>query len=420
MIGAMFWVSASAKDLRPHQFHDRVAVVGATSFPRLAAIAYGGGAVKLERPAVQAHLAKFDLVVLGTWPGWNAIRSAAPLRDAVRSIKAFNPGVLVGHYTVLNEAYLDRKGPFRERTAKLDKENWWLRDANGSMVQWSKDFGAWDINITGWAQADSNGMRYPEWAADYFYKSYFQPVPEFDIWFFDNVTDRQFVAQADWKRAGANQGNKELEISQAFRKGQADEWRAARKRAPEILLVGNTTTDLSFPEYKDQLQGAFMECAIGASWSLEKQVGWQRMMERYRTLASNLQEPKLVIFGVCAPDPEDYRLFRYAFATSLMANGYFALNPKMAYSSWPWYDEFDVDLGRALDDPPLKSLPAGHYQRRFEKGLVMVNPTDGTVEVDVPPGYRHIGGRQDPQVNNGKIVTHLQLPAKDGIVLIAR
>lgn len=399
--------------------HDeRVALAKSHEFPRLAALAYGGSAVKLEEPATQITLSKFNLVILGTWPGWGYSAKTPSLRDAVRSIKAKNSDILIGHYTILNEAYLGKSGPFVERATKLEKQNWWLQKANGERVRWTDRFNAWDINITEWSQPDLYGMRYPQWAADYYFRSYFGNIPEIDIWFFDNVTDMPFVKEADWKNIGSDQSNKDIDIQKAYRNGHASEWASARSYAPDVLLMGNTTSDLASNEYAAKLEAGMIECAMGASWSLEKQLGWKKTMERYQALTRNLIEPKTVVFGVCGQDISDYQFFRYAFTSSLMGDGYFAFNKNMTYSSWPWFDEYNVQLGKALESPQFKSRQDGTYRRLFERGLVIVNPTTKPISISIPQGFRRFYGTQDPIVNNGNSVVWLTVQAKDGIVLV--
>ena len=377
-------------------------------FPRLAATSFAGG---LEKQSTQELLAKYDLVLLGT---------GGAIPDVVRSLKRLNPTILVGAYTVLNESRKNSGTALtKERLDKLEKENWWLREADGKQARWTTEFETWDINVTEWAKPDAAGKRYPEWAADLWFRHLFQPVPEFDIWFFDNVFVKQRIASADWQLKGRNQSGNDPVIQAAFRKGQALEFKEARRLAPDVLLVGNTDNDLSTPEYKGALNGALMECLMGQRWSIESWGGWQQAMTRYKTVMENLGDPKLVIFGACLPDISDYRFFRYAFATSLLGDAYFQLSDsKSNYQVWPWFDEFGVKLGKALDPafpPPTKE---GVYLRQFERGMALLNPSNGPLSVTIPPGYRRILGKQDPATNTGQPVTEVRLQGKHGLILV--
>jgi hypothetical protein len=182
--------------------------------------------------------------------------------------------------------------------------------------------------------------------------------------------------------------------------------------------MGNADNDLSYPEYKDKLQGAFLEAMMGKKWSLYNKEGWQPMMERYHAIFDNLAAPRIVAFNV-AGDPHDYRFLRFALASSLMNNGYFSFtDSKKEYSSVSWFDEYDVNLGKPRSPPQTKPWRDGVYRRQFEHGLVFVNPTGERKRISVEEGYAHFRGKQAPEVNNGKPVRTLMLEAGDGVLLV--
>lgn len=387
-------------------------------FPRLLAMSIADDSVK--RAEVRQVLAKFNIVILGFVPGWNAANSSTSYSDVLKKLKALNPRMLVGIYTVLNEAQGDvpKYIAVRDKAFKIEGENWWLKTSNGDRRQWTKLYDAYDINITTWTPPDFNGMRYPEWLAERDYRIFFKTTPEFDIWYFDNVMSKQRVDKADWDLDGKDDNGSEPRIQQAFRQGQAAHWSRARKLAPSVLFMGNPDNDLSFPEYKDRLQGAFLEGLMGRSWSIEKRMGWGKMMDHYHAVFHNLLEPKMVGFNVHG-SVDDYRFFRYAYASSLMDDGYFSFtDEKSGYSRVPLFDEYNVKLGRSIDPAQLTAWKGDVYRRRFENGMVLVNPSGQDKRVVVEAGYRRFTGKQAPDVNNGEPVSDLLIPAKDGIVLI--
>jgi hypothetical protein len=104
-----------------------------------------------------------------------------------------------------------------------------------------------------------------------------------------------------------------------------------------------------------------------------------------------------------------------------MHNGYFFYSDSdTGYKNVKWFDEYDIDLGRAIDPPPQNPWKQGVYMRRFEKGMAIVNPKDnGTQTISIPSGYRRIAGQQDSSVNNGEPAVDVTLPERDGIILIA-
>lgn len=58
------------------------------------------------------------------------------------------------------------------------------------------------------------------------------------------------------------------------------------------------------------------------------------------------------------------------------------------------------------------------WRRDFQRGVALVNPTALPVTVPLGGTFRKIKGTQDPSVNDGRIVTSVTLPARDGIILL--
>jgi len=57
------------------------------------------------------------------------------------------------------------------------------------------------------------------------------------------------------------------------------------------------------------------------------------------------------------------------------------------------------------------------WRRDFENAMVLTNPTPVTQRVILPEPYKKINGRQDPAVNNGRVVSEVYIPPHDGIIL---
>jgi hypothetical protein len=389
----------------------RIAAVQATPFPRRAALVVAD--FNLGVATEQALLAKFDLAMLGLYAGWS--QNGLGIQAAAQALKTIKPSILVGNYSILNEAYYNTYPD--ARTTKLNAMNWWLRDAAGNMVQWSSSYGAWDINITTWAAPDANGQRYPQWVADYYDQQYFAGSSVFDFWYFDNVMLQPRDPPASWKLNGTNQNSSDADVAAAFRAGEAAEWAEARKLEPNMLLLGNVDSDLSSAEYKGQLNLALLECLTGQTWSIEAWGGWQQMMSRYLGAMANLAAPQVAVFSACGA-ATDYAMFRYSLASALMGDGYFAYAANGGYSSALWYDEFNVNLGAALQPAVTAAYQNGVYRRDFQNGIVLVNPRgNGTQTLALGGTFHKILGTQDPATNNGQTVTSVTLNAADGIVL---
>lgn len=388
-------------------------------FPRL--MGMNIGAKIYDKPDYQRDLSRLDVAILGFYKGWQppgyAATAGLAMRKAVQAIKALNPDILIGQYTVLNEVSGDSAdSASRDLRDKLNDSDWWLLNAHGRRVQWTGDYSNWEVNFTDWTRADREGRRWPEWLAQRNYEVFFREVPAFDIVYLDNVMTRSRV-RADWKRDGKDRDPGDADMLSAHRAGHLAHWQRIRELQPGALLLGNVDDDLSNPLWRAQLDGAFLEGLIGESWSIETWGGWPAMMARYRAVLANIRKPGLVGFNVSGA-AGDYRLFRYAFASCLLDDGYFSFTDRArGHSSVPWFDEYDHRLGRALSKPPDRPWRDGVWRRDFEHGIALVNPTGSTHTITLEPGYRRIDGRQDAGVNNGSAVSQLRLPPKDGIVL---
>src|SRR6476660_7650117 len=59
------------------------------------------GSKNYDNPAYQEQIARFDVVILGFYPGWRGDRDGSLMRRAVQQLKQRNPGLKVAQYTVL-------------------------------------------------------------------------------------------------------------------------------------------------------------------------------------------------------------------------------------------------------------------------------------------------------------------------------
>ncbi len=389
-------------------------------FPRLFGMNIGSPK-PYDDPQYQQQLAKLDAVVLGFGPDWSSPENPRELRNIVRAIKQINPEILIGQYSRVVATYdRDSVSPTqRDVTEKVYANDWWLKNASGARVRRTDEFDLWDVNFTQWASPDSNGHRFPEWISNRDYRMFFKPIPELDIWYFDSVFKRSPLKAADWNIDGVNDDRDDPAIQSAYRAGHRASWEAARALKPGALIMGNSIdSDLSFVEYKNELNGAFMEAVMGLPWSLESRKGWSAVMDRYHSTMQNTLSPHLVVFHVIG-NVDNYRFFRYAYTSSLLDDGYFSFSDvDKGYSTVPWFDEYDVDLGMALDPPTYVPWQGPVYRREFEHGIVLVNPSTQVFAVSLEKPYKRISGTQDTRVNSGGNVQNLILVPKDGVVLL--
>ncbi len=96
------------------------------------------------------------------------------------------------------------------------------------------------------------------------------------------------------------------------------------------------------------------------------------------------------------------------FASYLLAkdgdHAYFAYGP-YNFTKWEWFSFYDANLGKPLDD---YTNEGDVYQRRYERGIVLVNISKSPQTVTLPTQY---------QTETGEKVNSIQLPERSGELL---
>ena len=309
-----------------------------------------------------------------------------------------------------------------------------MRDTDGNKITGASP-GAVRANPTAWVKPDASGDRWPEFKAKYDY-NWMMNDPVWDIWFQDVVSWKpKFQAREIDADFSGGRTDVAVEIYEAWQQAHNDHWKAIRKLRPDINIIGNinwylqheSKGELNYPLLQKQIEGGVLERVMHWERSIEATRGWETLRRWYGWTMGYMLDPKLVIFNVQG-DPEDYRFFRYAFATCLMDDAYFDFSPEGVYNfgTVQWFDEFDLAgtsntswMGRAVTPPQSKAWKSGVFRRDFENAVVLVNPRgNGERTVNLEGGLTRIKGKQDRQVNNGRPVTSVRLKDGDGIVLV--
>ena len=301
---------------------------------------------------------------------------------------------------------------------EANARDWWLESAAGSKVGWTSG-STTGVNMTSWAPASPSGQRYPQFKAAYDHKTYFASTA-MDYVFTANTWARPRV-DADWRRNGTSQLRTDPTIQSATRAGYAAYWATMRSLKSSVKIMGglDNGNDLSAAEFQGQLDGAFLDGMIGKAWSLEATNGWSAAMSQYRKVMANTRADKKVVFVAYGASPTDYSTLRYGLASALMDNGLFMFIPASGSQVPAWYDEYSAKLGNAVDAPPAAPAQNGIYMRRFENGLVLVNPSKASsASINVGSGYQRLQGSQDPSVNNGAVQSSVTLGPRQGLVMV--
>ena len=425
-------LTVGAVEANAEEFYSQV------EYPRLAGMLIANKNYA-EREYKEA-LSRLDMVVfqfVGAHDAWSDQSMASILSD----IKARNPDLVALQYVILNEQYLDSPAwPGVGR--KLEAEKWWLYEKGGSgtIVAGESRTKFGETNYTRHGPRDRNGLNYAEWFAKWTGDVYFQNTPQWDGLYIDNFWLRP-RHNGDWNRDGTTDQRRADNVVAWHQEGMANFVRAARSQLPGKLITGNIgewgQANAQNEHYRDLLDGGFLEHFIGKSWSPEGKAydgsvnnwgSWDVMMQRYRRVVGRINNRSNLMFNQLGR-PTDYQSFRYGFASCLMDDAHFSYsNPSRNYGTVEWFDEFDLAgtsdtkwLGRPIDAPQLSAWKDGVYRRRFENGMVLVNPRgNGQRTVDVGEGYKRFVGGQAPGVNDGTTASRITLRDRDAIFLVKK
>jgi hypothetical protein len=125
----------------------------------------------------------------------------------------------------------------------------------------------------------------------------------------------------------------------------------------------------------------------------------------------------------------NYQRMRYGLTSTLLGDGYFSyeINTNGHGSlGLMWFDEYDnAGEGRGYMGFPLNDataiMQAGDgsvWKREYEKGIVICNPTNVAIEVDLGGQFRLIKGTQVPEINSGELVMKISIQPRDGRILL--
>jgi hypothetical protein len=288
------------------------------------------------------------------------------------------------------------------------------------------------------------------------------------------------AANGDWLRTGTTQAHNAATTYTAVMAGEKSYFSYLESVWPGSLQLGNvgntfgtavggtySATDATLNSQvlagtsplSGVMQGGDFEHAIGKSYSVETWGGAPAMQQWYRTVMTNLGGPKLLLFSQgnvqangsvpvtfnAAQQPATYSAAwqgeRYGITAALMNNGYYFADNGVydaeTVANRRWFDEYDnagagvgylgQPVARSLGNPQTAAWSSGVWMREFKNGVVLWNPkgngaktvtVSGLVSTSGHTGLKHIAGKQETTVNNGKAVTSVTLQDRDGVILL--
>ena len=406
------------------------------SFPRIGTARIGS--INYDQPAVQAELAKTNVALI-TWNTGLSIDLGA----AAQQIHALSTrGTKVIVYTKMQEANFDNTGSEKTEPAvhaKIVEHDWWVRTTGGVPVAAAYKPAIFkQVNITRFAPKEGT-LTYPRWFAQWIAQNYYTPNPSIDGIYMDNAgwdllpgTPVDPTGAGDWNLDGVADPGSRADVRQWYRRGFRDFFDEMGAGMPSnkfkfanTATWGQTTAadNAEIGEYYGAVHGGFIEGLIDVnkSFAVETWGGWLRMMETYRKVLSTLAGSRqLGMFMHGLASATSYQEMRYGLASCLLDDGYYTpyITPT-GYSTTPWFDEFDVNLGQATSPPPTAAWQNGVWRRDYQNGIALANPkANGVKTVTVEAGFHRIDGDQAPSVNNGLPASSITLQDRDGIILL--
>jgi len=393
----------------------------ADSYPRTGAVLIGG-AQDYWTASYQAAMAKLQVVVLSSYPGWGSGHGTSS-ELVTKQLKARNPNLKVFLY--VQNAGQPNPVPtvWKGLGTKLDAQKWWLYQTWGSGTKVTGTGLGNVLNITNYTTRDSSGLRYNQWMARYLATNVGKAAPTADGLYTDCVFWRPRT-NGDYNQDGRVDSANDPAVGSWVRQGYGVYVDELRAQLPGKLQIANAADWGQSNAVLDGLSGEFnggvMEGIIGKSYSMENLTGgWALMMAQYRKTMAAMASPKLGLF-MMAGSPTDYQGMRYGLGSASMDDGYFTFkNEATGYYGAVYFDEYGAKLGAATTGPQKSAWQAGVYRRDFQNGIILVNPKgNGARTVNLGGTFRKLKGTQAPSINNGALVTSVTLKDRDGIVLL--
>jgi len=353
-------------------------------------------------------LAKYDLLVLDM-----EIQARQP--EVLRKLRELNKDIIILAYITAQEIRTDARGGWsvmRDRLAAGMNEGMYLHDSRNNHLSWWN--GTELLNAT-----DVTLPRIVQWN-DYLPNFVSQQILATKLWdgvFYDNAWDNiTYFAGRDIDLDLDGMPNSNLD--NLWRDGMRHIYKETRRLTNnQYIIIANGNTR----EYTAELNGKMIENFLP--------VDWQNTMNTYVANFKTEFEPRVNIINANTSNlgkRDDYKKMRFGLASALLADGYYSFDHgDTDHGQTWWYDEYSVDLGEPLRaaisvgvGPVANGFAKGVWRRDYENGVAVVNSGQTSETVDLGGDFEKINGQQDRSVNDGAIVSELDLAASDGVVLL--
>ncbi|PIZ96005.1 MAG: hypothetical protein COX80_02620 [Candidatus Magasanikbacteria bacterium CG_4_10_14_0_2_um_filter_33_14] len=352
------------------------------------------------------ELAKWDLVVLDMEVQVNHA-------DMVRKLKSLNPDIILLVYITPQEIAQNAKNSpsvMRKKLANGIYEDWYLKDTRGNKLFWWP--GTYLLNVTNEAPVHE-GERLNDYVARFVVDNLLS-TGLWDGVFYDNSWNNVTWIPGKENVDINNDGTVSKDSNQKWVEGMSSLYTKTRNLyGKSLILLGNGHNS----SYLQNLNGKLLE-----NFSLSD---WTYLMNTLKDLSRNnvYKTINFINSNTNNTNIQDYKDMRFGLTSSLLEDAYFSYDyGDQEHSQTWWYDEYDVNLGKPLGNSSSKnnldSYAPDVWQRSFENGISVVNSTESAQKVSLGGEYEKIHGTQDKSVNDGSIVSQVDVPSQDGLVLL--
>ncbi len=390
--------------------HDIVHKKADHDFPRIAAMQLNAGIASAQ------ELSRFDTLIL-------EINAQNTHPQFIRDLRRFNPDIVILAYTsaienfsgALNRVEPQGFGIWHDMVAGYHPE-WELTTWQGDQLSFWPTHTV--MNLTA---KNSQGVTYANYLSDFLYREALQ-TGLWDGLFFDQTWDTVSWFSEDIDMNGDGRKDSKEFIDQQWHNGQEDFLAQLRaKTGDRYLLITN-----GFGKFENVNNGRMFE-GFPEFW----EGGWEGSLPLYLATDSKGYTPRFNIINADTNDTgnfTNYKFVRYTLTSAMLGNGYYSYDYGPADRSYtPYYDEYNVSLGRATAGAfnllggataSATSVAPGVWRRDFENGISIVNSSTSTRTITLPGEFEKLRGNQDPFTNNGRVVSKVTVPAQDGLILL--
>lgn len=376
-----------------------------SEYVRSAAVYLWGGAALDSN---LTRLAKFDLLVLGS-------ETQVYNRSFFADIRRINPDIIILAYVPTvswNDAYWT--DPLHQAMYPNIRPDWWLRDARGNQKSVWPNTRALNLN-TGWVDYLASHVQNDLLPTGYWDGIFYDEVQDSISWTGDTDVNRDGVADTP------------LEADTLWAQHYKRLFETTRRLiGPDVIMITNGSSNPTFAPY---VNGRMFETFPSSHNTLKE---WQNMARQYLALEKTVgQDPGIFFINANTDNTDgkgtqdDYRSVRFGLTTTLLGNGYFGYDAGSSNHAVVWeYDEYDAYLGApksgpvSTHNPQPAVLEPGVWQRDFTNGKVIVNATESAQTVSLGGDFEKLHGLQDPDINDGSIISRATVGPKDGLLLL--